>query len=99
MAKFLTLWEMDTTRVPVDPKERIAAWTMMFNMVKDELKSGRTKDWGMFAGQLAGYSIDEGTEQEVALSTTKFVPYAKFKVYPILSVSQVEENVKALSQG
>ncbi len=56
-------------------------------------------DWGMFAGRLAGYSITEGTEQEISLELTKYVPYIKFKVYPVLSVDQVLENIKTLSQA
>ena len=99
MAKFLTLWELDTTRVPVDPKERITYWTMLLNMVKDDLKSGRTADWGEFAGGGRGYTIAEGTEQEISMALSRYVPYVKFKVYQIVSMSQIEEMMKALSQA
>lgn len=99
MGKVLLLWELDRTRTPVDPKERIAAWTMMTNMVKDELKSGGLKEWGMFTAEMAGYAIREGTDEEIAIATGKYEPYVKFKAYSILSVSQAEEVVKALSQG
>jgi hypothetical protein len=99
MAKFLTLWELDTTRLPVDPKERITNWTMLLNMVKDDLKSGRTTDWGEFAGGGRGYAIGEGTEQEIHMALSRYVPYLKFEVYPVLSMSQIEEMMKALSRA
>lgn len=99
MGKVLLLWEMDRTRVPVDPKERITAWTMMLSMVKNDLRSGGLKEWGMFTAEMAGYAIREGTDEEIAIATAKYEPYVKFKAYSILSVSQTEEVVKALSQG
>jgi hypothetical protein len=100
MAKFLTLWETDTTRVSESPEEQILHDTMLVNMVKEDLESGKTLDWGMFAGgELRGYCIDEGTELEITMMNMRYVPYIKFKMYPILSVNQVEEMMKALSQG
>lgn len=99
MTKFLAVWEVDTTKVPDKPEERFENWTMMLNMVKKDMESGGIMDWGMFAGRLAGYSICERTEQEIALELTKYVPYVKFKVYPVISVDQVLENIKTLSQA
>ncbi|HIE31018.1 MAG TPA: hypothetical protein EYP67_01370 [Methanosarcinales archaeon] len=86
-------------RVPADPKERITNWTMLLNMVKDDFESGGLTDWGEFAGGCRGYSIAEGTEQEIFMALSKYVPYVKFEVYPILSMSQIEETMKALPQA
>lgn len=86
------------TRVPDKPEDRIRNWTMMLNMVKKDIESGMA-DWGMFAGRHAGYSISEGSEQEIALRLTRYVPYVKFEAYPIISVDQVMENIKALSKA
>lgn len=99
MTKFLVLWEVDTTKVPDKPEERIENWTMMLNMVKEALDSCKMTDWGEFAGRTSGYAITEGTEQEIALQLLRYVPYIKFKSYPVISVDQVLENVKALSQA
>jgi len=98
VAKFLVLWEVDTTKIPDEPVEIQKNLTMMLNMTKKNLESGGTKDWGMFIGRHAGYSIKEGTEQEIAFALLKFFPYLKFEVYPIISVNEALENVKALSQ-
>lgn len=95
MAKFLTLWEIDTTRIPESPEEQIRDYTMMVNMIKDDFKTGKTLEFGMFAGGLGGYVIREGTEQEIHAETMKYSPLTTFKTFPVLSISQIEEMVKA----
>ena len=88
------------TRAPVDPKERIAGWTMLLNMVKDDLESGRLKDWGAFPGEHAGYAIMEGADQDVLIGTEKYVPYVRFKTHSFVSVSQALESMsKARAQS
>lgn len=99
MAKFLLLWELDSTKVPVDPKERIAGFTMLLSMVKEDLESGRLKDWGEFPGEHAGYCIMEGTDLELLIGTGRYDPFIKFKTHSVISVSQALESVKALSQA
>ena len=98
MAKFLILWESDTTRMPESPEEQMVLFNRLMNMVDEDFKSGML-DWGEFVGGGAGYVISEGTEQELALALMKYSPYMKFKVHPVLSASQVEEIMKALSQA
>jgi hypothetical protein len=101
MAKFLTLWEIDTTKLPGKPEEQMSLYTKLMNMLKEDLESraAHKMDWGEFANVNEGYSIYEGTEQEIALSVMKYSPYIKFKVYPVLSYEQVLENMKKLSQA
>ena len=100
MTKFLILWEKDVTRIPENPEEQIRQDTMLINMVKEDLKDGKTLEWGMYAGgELAGYAICEGTEMEITMENMKYVPYIKMKVYSILSSSQVVEIIKAASQA
>jgi hypothetical protein len=100
MAKFLTLWEIDTSRMSESPEEQIRHQTMMVNRVKEDLKRGITLDWGMFAGgELGGYAICEGTEEEITMENLKYVPYIKCKTYPILSVNQVEKIIPKLLGG
>ena len=98
MAKFLMLWEMDRTRMPVDPKEQLGGFTMLLNGVKADLEGGQLKDWGEFPGEHAGYAIMEGTEPDVLMGVSKYDPYVKFKIHSVLSLDQVVETVKALSQ-
>jgi len=98
MAKYLLLWEIDTTRVPVSPKERGAGWKTLMEVVKQDMKKGMTKDWGAFVGEINGYSVAEGTEVEIGNMLQQFAPFVRFKVHPIASVSQVEEVIKALTK-
>jgi 1,4-dihydroxy-2-naphthoyl-CoA synthase len=54
----------------------------------------------MFAGgELGGYAICEGTEQEITLENWKYLPYIKVKTYPILSVNQVAEMIPHVLAG
>jgi hypothetical protein len=98
MAKYLLLWEIDTTKVPVSPKERGAGWKVLMEMVKQDIKRGFTKDWGAFVGELSGYAVDEGSEVEVMNALQQYTPFVHFKVHPIASVSQVDEMIKALTK-
>ncbi len=96
MGKYLLLWEVDTTRLPVNPKERGAGWHALMEVVKQDMKKGITKDWGAFVGELCGYSIGEGSELELMNSLQQYSPFVHFKVHPIASVSQVEEMIKTM---
>ena len=97
MGKYLVLWEVDQSRVPVDAKEKGAGWGALLEMVKQDIKAGITKDWGGFVGEINGYAVLEGTEVEVGKALTKYSPYVHFKVHPISSVSQVGEVIKILT--
>ncbi len=97
MGKYLVLWEVEQTRIPVDPKERKDAWSLLMAVVSQDIEKGIVKDWGAFVGEAKGYSIIEGTEVEVMSNLQQFVPYCKFTVHSIATEGQVNEMVKALS--
>ncbi len=101
MAKFLTLWEVDTTKLPEKPEQQISLYIEQLNMLKMEFetKNPQMLEWGQFAGSNKGYSVCEGTPQEIDLALSKYSPYVKFEVYPLLSLEQVLENTKKLSQA
>ena len=98
MGKYLMLWEIDWTKVPVNPKERGAGWSLLLEMVKEDMKKGLTKDWGTFIGELGGYAVNEGSELEVMNAVQRYTPFVRFKLHPIGSVSQVDEMIKALTK-
>ena len=98
MGKYLALWEIDKTRIPVDPKERGAGWSALIALAKKNLEIGLTKDWGAFVGETSGYAIYEGTELEVIKSIQQYIPFASFKVHPIASLDQVSEMIESLSK-
>lgn len=97
MGKYLLLWEIDSSRVPVDGKEIGAAWSLLTEMVKQDIKSGITKDHGTFVGETNGYAIMEGTEVEIIGGLAKYAPYVHFKVHAVASVAQVGEVLKKMT--
>jgi hypothetical protein len=97
MGKYLVLWEIDRSRVPVDAKERGTAWGLLMEMVKKDIKAGITKDWGAFVGETNGYTVSEGTEVEIGNALMQYAPYVTFKTHPIASVAQVGDIIKKMS--
>ena len=98
MGKYLVLWEVVQTQIPVDPKERGEGWGMLMAMIRQDIEKGITKDWGAFVGESNGYSINEGTELEVMSSLQQYVPFCTFKVLPVATESQVNDMIKALTE-
>lgn len=96
MGKYLVLWEIDQTKIPVDPKERKDTWSLFMGVVRQDIEKGIVTDWGAFVGETKGYSINEGTEIEVMNALQQFVPYCIFTVHPIATESQINEMIKAL---
>jgi hypothetical protein len=97
MGKYLVLWEVEQSRMPIDPKERGAGLGALITKVKQDIEKGKVKDWGNFVGEPRGYDVFEGTELELMNTLQQFVPFVSFKVHQIASLSQVEEMIKALS--
>jgi hypothetical protein len=40
MAKYLVLWEVDQTKVPIAPQERGVGWSALMSMVKQDIEKG-----------------------------------------------------------
>jgi len=97
MGRYLVLWEVDQSRVPIDAKERGGAWSILMAMVRQDKEAGKIKDWGTFVGEINGFAVYEGTEVEVGSALMKYVPYVRFNVHPLVSESQTNEIIKSLS--
>ncbi len=97
MGKFLVLWEVDQTKIPIDPKERGDGWSLLMAMVGQDLEKGIVKDWGSFSGESKGYSIYEATTIELMKSLQQYVPFCIFKVHPISTVVDVNEMISSLT--
>jgi len=98
VAKYLLLWEEDTSRVAVDRKERGALRLAALEMVKRDLREGRTSDWGCFLDGNSGYAIMDTEEVDLTLSLQELYPYITWEVYPVLSVKQVEQVANTLAK-
>jgi len=97
MGRYIILWEADESKIPIDPEERKVGWQMATEMVRQDIKDGLVKDYGAFIGQPNGFTIAEGTEEQILNMTVKFMPFFRFKVIPIASIEQVEEVVKTIA--
>jgi hypothetical protein len=98
MGKYLLLWEVARTTIPVNPKERGAGFNMLLEMVKQDMKKGLTKDWGAFVGEHRGFSVVEGNEVEILNQVQRFTPFVYFTVHPIASLAQIEEMTAVLTK-
>ena len=98
MPKYLVLWEVDGTRAPTDANKRGAMWGMMVDMIKQDLKEGREEDWGAFVGETRGYSVSERSEVDILKDLQRFYPLVKFEVHQVVSVEQVAEVAKSLTE-
>jgi hypothetical protein len=98
MGRYLILWDFDRTRIPVNLKERGVGLNMLVELVKQDIKKGLIKDWGVFPGEFAGYSVVEATEVELMIFIQQYTPFVYFKVHPIGSVAQVDEMIKSMTK-
>jgi hypothetical protein len=98
MGKYLMIWTIDWSKIPVDPKERKVGFDMLMAMVKEDMKKSGMKDWGAFIAGYKGYSIIEGTEVEVLKMQQQYTPFVNFEPHPVATVAQVDEMIKALGK-
>ncbi len=98
MPKYLVLWEVDPSMVSVDPKERGALWVGMTDSVKQDIKEGKMSDWGCFVGETSGYSVGEQSEVDLAKDLQRFYPFLTFKVFQVMSIDQIAEVAKSLTE-
>ena len=98
MGRYLLLWEIDRTKIPMDIKERGIGFEMLLGIVNDDIKRGITKDWGAYVGEYKGYSVVEGTEVDIINQLERFSPFVIFKVHPIASVANVGEMIKVMKK-
>ena len=98
MAKYLVLYEGDTSKTPEDSKAKKAQWLAALGLVKTKLKEGVIKEWGAFAGEFAGYMIVEGTAVDLHSLTSLWIPLVKFTAHEVLTVDEITKAIKALPE-
>ncbi|MEN8245680.1 MAG: hypothetical protein ABFS43_12360 [Thermodesulfobacteriota bacterium] len=94
MGRYLILWEADESKIPLDTEERRMAWLGAIEMERVNMNQGTTKDWGCFIGTTKGFSISEGTKEEIMDSTIKFIPYFKFQIFEVANINELETAIK-----
>jgi hypothetical protein len=94
----LTLWETNDSLFPLDPEARMKLVMGMAEGVKKDVESGAIKMWGISAGGGQGFSISEEAPKEIYARTTRFFPYIKFELRPMLSIDEMIETLKSMQQ-
>lgn len=98
MARYMVLWEVDTSRTPEDPKEKKAQLRGFGDVVVKQMKEGRIKDWGVFGGEMRGFTIFEGSIADLHLFNTMWLPFVRFEVNQIMTVDEVNKVAEALPE-
>jgi hypothetical protein len=96
MGRYLATWEIDHTKIPIDPKERGTGWSFLMGLVRQDFEKGITKDWGAFIGESNGYVVMEGTDLEVMKALQQYVPFCIFKLHPIATENNVNQMIKGM---
>ncbi len=97
MAKYLLLWKLDRSRYSDNPRERGAGWSKLMEVVKKDLEKGGMKDWGVFAGEGRGYSVFEGSAEDLHLFIQKYIPFVIFETHPVIDAGNAHEVIKKLA--
>jgi hypothetical protein len=98
MGKYLVLWEIVESKVPINRKDIAMGWAVLASMVKEDFKKGLTKDWGAFTGEDKGYAILEGNPLDVAKALNQYAPFVEFNVKEVLKIDDVQEIIKSMSK-
>jgi hypothetical protein len=92
--KFYIRWQLDPTKIPLDPEERAKLWLSMLDMVKADLNAGLLKDWGVCGDHSCGYGFSELSEVDLSTALLKWMPYVSFDFKPVLTVNQTIGSLK-----
>ncbi len=96
MAKYLVLWEVVPENIPKDPAERGKLFGHFMEIVQKEAAEGRNKDWGIFPGANAGYSVHEGTPETSFTVALQYAPYIKFEIRPVLTSAEAGKIMQSM---
>jgi hypothetical protein len=87
-------WHLNPLTTPIDPEERVKLWLMMLEEVKNDLKSGKLKEWAICSDSSEGFAISEGDEAMLHTTILRYVPYIIFSIKPVLTVDQTIDSIK-----
>ena len=96
MAKYLLLWEVDTTHTPTGKEERKKMHLGMQSIVTQQVKAGQITQWGAFVGEAKGYCIIDGAAEDVHTLTGGWIPFVRFQTNEVLSIEQVMKATEAI---
>lgn len=98
MPRYLVEWELDTTKIPIDPKERATAWLPMVQLIRQDMQSGLIKEWGSYVGEMRGFGVFEVSEEEAMKNLQRYVPFVQFKTHSLVTIDQMEKLFKEMAK-
>ena len=96
MGKYLMLWKLNRSLIPIDPHERGQGYAALMAFVEQDIEVGLTKDWGCYVGEGDGYCVVEGSEVEISKMIQRYSPFCEFSTHPVASLDQMNEVIKSL---
>ena len=94
----LILWEMNESLIPSDPEEGMKFHMANLERVKEGVKTGGLKMWGVSTGGNNGFAITDAEGAELYALTAMWTPYVRFEVKPMISVDEAIETMKGMQQ-
>jgi len=97
MGKYLMLWELNSSLIPIDPQERAQGYAALMAFIEQDIERKISKDWGCFVGEGSGYTIVEGSEVDISKMVQQYSPFCKFSTHPVASFDQMNEMIKSMT--
>jgi hypothetical protein len=94
MAKFLILWHLNPTAVPLDPAEHAKLNEMLYARIDNMLKKGEIMEFGFFLEGSSGYAISEGESADTFNLLTGFFPIIRFEPREIIPYKTGKEILR-----
>jgi hypothetical protein len=91
MVKYIVSWKTVNARLPDNDEMRLKLETRFLETVRNSMKFGKLKEFGIFPYGNVGYAVFEGTETELAVEALKYAPYIEFEIHPVIGVDQYLE--------
>jgi hypothetical protein len=88
MTRYLVIWKAVNSRFPEEREARVKQQIGFTQIVQEALKSSPLKEWGTIPDGTMGYAIFDGSETDMAVMATLYVPHFEFEVHPILTAEE-----------
>jgi hypothetical protein len=98
MTRYLVIWKAVNARFPENTEDRVKQQIGFTQLVQEAVKSGGPlKEWATIPDGTMGYAIFDGSETDMAVMATLYVPHFEFETYPILNAEEFLGALKSVA--
>jgi hypothetical protein len=98
LTKYYVKWQLNPNIFIEDPEARAKGWLQMLQMVKENMKAGKTLDWGNCSDGSGGYAIMEASSEAALFAEIlKWTPYVSFDARPVISVDETIKTIQKMA--